>query len=71
MIMLQHILCLFHGTGYVDIIMDGQLVSFLKLLYHSHVTLISSTTKHMVYTNITDIGWYFWQCQQDAEKRDM
>jgi len=48
--------------------MDGQLVSFLKLLYHGHVTLISSIMKHVVYTNITYIGWYFWQCQQEGEK---
>jgi hypothetical protein len=53
-----------HGTGYVDIIRDGQLVSLLKVLYHGHVTLISGTMKNVVYTNITD----FWQCQQDAEK---
>jgi hypothetical protein len=53
--MLQHILCWLRSTGYVDIIMDGQLVSFLKLLYHGHVTLIGSTMKHMAYTNITDI----------------
>jgi len=66
--MLQHILCWLHGTGYVDIIMDGQRVSFLKLLYHGHVTLSSSIVKHVVYANISDIGWYFWQCQQDVEK---
>ena len=66
--MLQHILCWIHGTGYVDITTDGQLFSFLKLLYHGHVTLISSIMKHVVYSNFTDIQWYFWQCQQDAEK---
>jgi len=40
--------------------MDGQLVSFLKLLCHGHETSISSTMKHVVYTNITDIGIFLY-----------
>jgi hypothetical protein len=38
---------------------------------HGHVTLICSTMKYVAYTNITDIGCFFWQCQQDVEKWDL